>query len=93
MSGRKAKFSVPQRCTIAAAESLKESADKVLAGKNEVVFDVEQVNTIDTAGLQVVTALYRALKQQERGVIWSNLSSEFERAVGLCGLAEELEIA
>ena len=93
MSGRKAKLSVPSRFTINAITEIKNSALELLEGQNDVVFDVDRVKTVDTAGLQVLLSLRQALLANDRNVIWNTPSEEFMKAVELSGLAEDLGLS
>lgn len=92
-SGRKGKISFPSRFTVAAiADLMPEVERKVLQGKNEVVFDVEHVTSVDTAALQLLLVATKSLHAQDRSIVWNKAPAELENTARLAGVAEALGI-
>ena len=78
--------------TIAEAQSLHEELQGYLDHGVNIELDANQVHMIDTAGLQLLLAFVRELKNQNRTLTWIGASPAFKETAALLGLTELLGI-
>jgi len=93
MSGRKAKFLLPPESTVAEIEQIQSRLPKLCAGKNDVVFDIQRVKSIDTAVLQLLYLVKKELLAAGRSVEWTTTPEGFLQAAALAGFHDLLEPA
>jgi anti-anti-sigma regulatory factor len=77
---------------IAGAAELRERLLQALDGKQSVVVDAANVERVDTAALQVLTAFFIDAVAQNMDVRWQECSQVFKDAVRLLGLHDTLTI-
>ena len=76
---------------IAQVTQWRESALQQLADvSDDVTIDVSSLQKIDTAGIQLLTAIVQHVESRGKKVIWSELSPAFINAATLLGLQDTL---
>ena len=83
---------LPERLTIATAESLHEQLEPLLNGGQDVVLNGAEVTRADTAGLQTLYAFSCALSNHGISLSWSSPSSSIVDAAELLGLRQLLAL-
>lgn len=78
--------------TIDTAQKLQAKFAKSLARESDIKVIADRVETIDTAGLQLLLALCRDLNSAGRAILWQSPSSNLLGSLRLLGLTEELGI-
>ncbi|MGH8297082.1 MAG: STAS domain-containing protein [Steroidobacteraceae bacterium] len=81
------------QCTVAEAESLQSELARRLSEPAPVTVDVNALERIDTAGLQLLAAFVRDRRTAGRAVEWRGRPSALDAAAGLLGLCDMLELA
>jgi ABC-type transporter Mla MlaB component len=78
--------------TIQNVFKLYEKLKKSYAMHDSIEINASQVSTIDTATLQLLTALKKEAVKQQKSVVMTEPSQRFIESAGLLGLLELLEI-
>jgi len=78
--------------TIANAESLRTELLALIEGGGDVGIDGSAVEAADTAGMQVLVAFRRALRDGNRKLTWSGCSPVLMDVSGLLGLQEQIGV-
>jgi anti-anti-sigma regulatory factor len=79
-------------CLVAGASSLKESLASRLDATLPITLDITDLQRIDTAGLQVLTAFVRERAGLGRAVAWRGTSPALTSAAQLLGLTSLLRL-
>jgi phospholipid transport system transporter-binding protein len=79
-------------CTVAGADELKAELARRLQEPAPVTLDVNALQRIDTAGLQLLAAFVRDRRTAGRAVAWRGRAPALETAAGLLGLRDMLEL-
>jgi phospholipid transport system transporter-binding protein len=77
---------------ISGAAALKDMLQAMLAREGDVCLDGARIERIDTAALQVIGALAKALASSQRSMRWAGVSDVLSRAVVTTGLGALLRI-
>ena len=77
---------------ISGAGGLRERLARALDTQQPVVLDAANVERVDTAALQVLTAFFKDAAAQQHDVQWKTASAALCNAAGLLGLQESLRI-
>ena len=85
-------FALPAECMVSEAASLKERLAPLLEDPLPVTLDVDALQRIDTAGLQVITAFVRERAARERAVEWHGTAPVLTSAARLLGLTSLLKL-
>ncbi len=80
------RLALSRTCTLAEAQSLKLSLAALLRNVNPVTIELDAVERIDTASLQLLIAFARERRTGDLEVRWSGQSAAFGEAVRLLGL-------
>ncbi len=83
---------LPSSLTIATVEELHKLLDPFAIGGQDIVLNAEQVERVDTAGLQTLYAFHQALKSHSGVMSWSTISEALLEAAELLGLKEHLAL-
>jgi anti-anti-sigma regulatory factor len=75
---------------IAGAGRLREQLLQALTGKQPVVLDAANVERVDTAALQVLTAFFKDAGAQNLDVQWKEPAQALKNAARLLGLRDSL---
>jgi len=78
--------------TIANAESLRTELLALVEGGGDIGIDGSAVEAADTAGMQVLVAFRRALRDGNRKLTWSGCSPVLMDVSGLLGLQEQIGV-
>lgn len=84
---------LPERLTIMTAESLHELLEPHLQSQKDLVLNAENVERVDTAGLQVLLSFCQTLKGQNIGVTWSSPTEALSDGAVQLGIADILAIS
>jgi ABC-type transporter Mla MlaB component len=87
-----AAFAIAAECTVADASALKSGLAKLLEDSNMVTLDIDAVQRIDTAGLQVIATFVRERESQGRQVQWRGDAPALTAAARLLGLSSTLKL-
>lgn len=86
-------ITLPENMTIHyAAEHMNFLNEELLSAEGEIVFDVSAVETIDSAGMQLLLVVIQSLNEKGLTVQWSNLNDLFVDSVRNIGLADSLQL-
>jgi phospholipid transport system transporter-binding protein len=77
---------------IAGAEQLRERLLQALSAKQNVTVDATNVERVDTAALQVLTAFFKDAVAQNMDIQWQDTSQTFNDAARLLGLHDALHL-
>lgn len=85
---------LPEKLKIAGAHSLHDEFENLIQKNNSEMFtlDAGAVSAVDTAGIQLVVAFVKALKERHLNVTWKGASPCFSDAVKSLGLQSALEL-
>ena len=86
-----AKLVLDENLTISNVHELQERLLKSVKGKNRVELDGGKVDTVDTAGLQMLVAFILYCKQNSIQLQWLAKSRAIEQTSSLLGLSDVLE--
>jgi anti-anti-sigma regulatory factor len=89
---RTGSFAVAAECTVADASSLKTGLSKLLEESGIVTLDINAVQRIDTAGLQVIATFVREREAHGRQVQWRGQAPSLAAAAKLLGLSALLKL-
>ncbi len=78
--------------TISTAEALRAELLALVEGGGDVSIDGSAVESVDTAGMQVLVAFRRALQDGNRKLIWSGCSAALMDISGLLGLQAQIGV-
>jgi len=84
---------LPAEVSITEAEQLHAHFKDVLNGQESLTISASNVERIDTAGLQLCTALYLSCQQQHRDVVWQDISEVFLTSARLLGVSDVLGLS
>ncbi len=84
---------LPENLTIAVVETLHQELAELAQSSNDVVLNGADVCRTDTAGLQMLYAFCKALREHEASVSWSSPSSTLMDAAELLGVRNLLALA
>jgi anti-anti-sigma regulatory factor len=82
---------LPADCRLAAQAVLKAQLEEVLHG-GEIVLDVEGLERVDTAALQLLVLFRRELESQGGVLRWRGANAVLSEAAGLLGLEQLLNL-
>lgn len=85
-------FVVRAECTIADVEGLKNDLAKLLDESEVVTLDINAVQRVDTAGLQVIATFIRERESNGHQVQWRGHAPALASAAKLLGLGELLKL-
>ena len=85
-------FALAPECTISDIAPLQAGLTGLLEHPSSVTLDIEAVQRIDTAAMQMVVAFVRERETQGRQVQWRGNTSVFGSAARLLGLAPMLHL-
>jgi anti-anti-sigma regulatory factor len=77
-------------CTLREAVAMKGQLLERLDQAGDVEIDAGSVEKIDTAGLQLLVAFSRQLRESHRALAWKAVAPEMTRAAAQIGLADTL---
>ena len=77
---------------IADVKTLSERLDKALEAKRDYVLNASQVETLDTATLQLLVAFVRQIRCQGTAVRWEATSAALRKGAALLDLEQHLEL-
>jgi anti-anti-sigma regulatory factor len=83
-------FALGESCTIREGAALKTELLKLAGSDQTVVLDVQAVERVDSAGLQLLCAFVRDRRAQGRRTSWSGNPQAFTDAVETLGLNQAL---
>jgi len=78
--------------TISGAETLRAELLAMVESGGDVCVDGSAVETVDTAGMQVLVAFRRALQGRNRSLNWSGCSPALMDVSGLLGLQAQIGV-
>jgi len=84
---------LPDNLTIATAESLHQILESTVEKHQDVVFNAENVNRVDTAGLQLLYAFCIEQKQHQLSVQWRSVTASLAEGADLIGIGKALYLA
>lgn len=84
------RITLPEEIRIANAEQFKEDLIIAIESDSKITIDGSKVNRIDTAAIQLLTALSHECNEQGHPLIWEGVSEKFLSYVKLLGLQESL---
>jgi anti-anti-sigma regulatory factor len=87
-----ASFSLPEKLTIVNADQVHKTLEEWFKNGQEAELDGCAVTQVDTAGLQILISLKNTLSAEGTTLTWGELSEPLKAAIGLAGLAKDLEI-
>lgn len=82
---------LPADCRLAAQAVLKARLEEVLH-RGEIVLDVEGLERVDTAALQLLVLFRRELESQGGALRWRGANAVLSEAAGLLGLEQLLNL-
>jgi ABC-type transporter Mla MlaB component len=85
-------FALASECTISEIAPLRAGLTSLLEHPSAVTLDIEAVQRIDTAAMQMVAAFVRERESQGRQIQWRGSASVFGSAARLLGLAPMLHL-
>lgn len=83
-------FDLPANLTISVVEALHEELEPLLLQERDVTFNGQNVEKIDTAGLQLVLAFKQALGKRNLDFQWFKPSALISDSAQQLGLAQAL---
>ncbi len=85
---------LPENLRIAQAHALHDEFEGLIqkASAESLEIDASSVSAVDTAGIQLVVALVKTLKERHMTVNWNGTSTCFSNAVTTLGLQSALEL-
>lgn len=84
---------LPDNLTIATAEVLYQTLESAVEKHQDVVFNAESVNRVDTAGLQLLYAFCTEQKKQQLSVQWRSVTASLTDGAELIGIGKALFLA
>lgn len=75
---------------ISKVEALHKEMEEIIANNGETTINAKDVETVDTASLQLVYAFNQVLKNQHGEMLWGDASDAMKRAAHLLGMDKEL---
>ncbi len=85
-------FELPADLGVANAATLQDELLKLNASPTDIELNGGNVERVHTASLQLLTALFRDMKQTGRVCTWSAVSTALRQAVDTLGLTEILHM-
>jgi anti-anti-sigma regulatory factor len=85
-------FKLPPECLVSDAEALKADLARIVARTDPVTLDLEQLQRIDTAALQVITSFVRERDKDGHSTVWVGNAQALVSAAKLLGLSEILRL-
>lgn len=85
-------LTLPEALCISEAGRLYRELMSLLSGRQPITLNGSQVETADTAGMQVLTAFHREANRIGISIRWQEPSASLTRAAVTLGLSEELHL-
>lgn len=85
-------ISLPSALTIRDVSELMEELNEIDDKHQELVFDAENIERVDTAAMQLILGFYLFAKDSGRKVIWNKPSETLHHAAEILGLKELINI-
>jgi len=83
---------LPSKLHISEVEKLRQDLDAILDSPDTVTIDISDVESTDTASLQVICALQKSLALTHNKIAWEGSSKAFKDAADMLGVTEFLSL-
>lgn len=91
MATKKATVNCGEALTISNVADLHAKLTSALESSSTIELDVHEVEKVDTAGLQLLVALYSELDKSDGDLTWKAPSEAFKEAVAVTGMTPYLK--
>lgn len=83
---------LPSKLHISEAEQLTKDLNTLLESPNAIEIDISEVQSADTASIQVLCSLQKSLSVTDNKISWIGTSKAFLEAADMLGVADFLNI-